>query len=91
MQLRVWDVGDGLRPRNMWRNVSPGVRAVLFVVDASDRERLEEASLMLRCLLREPVLAGACWIVLGNKEDVDGAVSAPVDTLSAILAGGGCN
>lgn len=47
-----------------------------FVVDAADQEKLEVAKNELRNLLEKPMLLGIPVLVLGNKNDLDGALSA---------------
>ena len=48
----------------------PQVDAVVFVVDAADRERFAECKEVLHSLLSNDILADAVFLVLGNKTDI---------------------
>ena len=39
----IWDVGGERKIRPLWRHYYRDARAVIFVIDSADRERLEEA------------------------------------------------
>jgi hypothetical protein len=60
--------------RDSWRWALP-FDAIVFVVDAADRDRFDEARDELHLLLREPALAEVPCVVLGNKIDRPRAVS----------------
>eukprot|EP00658_Telonema_sp_P-2_P077696 TRINITY_DN7088_c0_g3_i15.p1 TRINITY_DN7088_c0_g3~~TRINITY_DN7088_c0_g3_i15.p1 ORF type:complete len:183 (-),score=35.66 TRINITY_DN7088_c0_g3_i15:569-1117(-) len=74
IKFSIWDVGGQEMLRPQWRNQYSRTDGVLFVLDASDRERLEIAKQELHSLLRETALAGIGFAVLGNKSDVDDAM-----------------
>lgn len=59
------------------------VRAVLFVVDSADRERLGLAASELGAMLAEEELRGAALAVLANKSDLPGAAS-PAEVAGAL-------
>ena len=46
-----------------------------FVIDSADQEKLEAAKTELKSLLEKPQLAGIPVLVLGNKNDLPGALS----------------
>jgi ADP-ribosylation factor-like protein 8 len=48
---------------------------VVYVVDAADHDNLENARAELHELLSKPSLAGIPLLVLGNKNDLPGALS----------------
>lgn len=73
--LTVWDVG-GQRPmRQHWQSYHQDTAAVVFVVDSSDRSRLNEAKKELETTLGCEHLRGRPLIVLANKQDVDNAMT----------------
>jgi len=51
------------------------IDAIVWVVDASDRDRLDETKKMLHQQMRDPELASKMLFVVANKQDVDGAMS----------------
>lgn len=74
--LKIWDIGGQPRFRSMWERYCRGVNAILFVVDAADGGKLDMARNELRNLLEKPQLASIPVLVLGNKNDLDGALTA---------------
>lgn len=69
------DVGGEEKLRPYWRHYYTGTQGVLFVVDASDRERLPLAALELRTLANDEQLAEAVIAVAVNKTEAPGAMS----------------
>jgi ADP-ribosylation factor protein 1 len=53
-----------------------GAKAIIFVVDSSDRERIAEAKEELRILMNDEQLLDALLLVFANKRDLPGAMSA---------------
>ncbi|KAI1305153.1 ADP-ribosylation factor-like protein 8B-A [Mortierella claussenii] len=73
--MKLWDIGGQPRFRSMWERYCRGVNAIVFVVDAADREKLEAARTELKSLLDKPQLAYIPVLVLGNKNDLPEALS----------------
>jgi ADP-ribosylation factor related protein 1 len=44
-QIVIWDLGGQIKMRNIWENYYQDANAIIFVVDSSDINRLEEAKL----------------------------------------------
>ena len=63
------------RFRSMWERYCRGVQAIVYVVDAADHDNLDSARLELAELLSKPSLQGIPLLVLGNKNDLPGALS----------------
>jgi ADP-ribosylation factor-like protein 8 len=76
VSLKIWDIGGQPRFRSMWERYCRGVNAIVFVVDAADQQRLETAKNELHVLLEKPQLHGIPVLVLGNKNDLEGALTA---------------
>ncbi|XP_054452422.1 ADP-ribosylation factor-like protein 14 [Anoplopoma fimbria] len=73
--LTVWDVGGQGRMREYWPSFHQDAAAIVFVVDSSGRERLEEARGELESTLRSEPLRGRPLVLLANKQDVNGALT----------------
>lgn len=73
--VTMWDVGGQHRMREHWTSFHQDVAAVVFVVDSSDRARMEEARRELESTLRSEQLKGRAVIVIANKQDVNGALT----------------
>lgn len=74
--LTMWDVGGQGMMREHWKSFHADAAAVVFVVDSSDRERLREARRELERTLHSEQLTGRPLILLANKQDVNGALTA---------------
>ncbi|KDQ12720.1 hypothetical protein BOTBODRAFT_34179 [Botryobasidium botryosum FD-172 SS1] len=73
--LNIWDVGGQRSLRPYWRNYFEQTDALVWVVDSSDRLRMDDCKAELDGLLSEDRLAGATLLVFANKQDLDGALS----------------
>ncbi len=78
LNMTVWDVGGQERIRALWKHYYSGVGAIIFVVDANDRERVaggeDSAAAELRKLFFEDQLRGVPILVLANKMDLPNAM-----------------
>merc|ERR1712174_96637 len=61
--------------RRIWKDYFAAIDGVIFIVDAADRTRFQEAQEALHRLLDEPSLAQVPFVVLGNKIDIPVAAS----------------
>lgn len=75
-KLNIWDVGGQKTLRGYWRNYFEKTDALIWVVDATDRFRLGDCAAELAGLLQQERLLGASLLVLANKTDVAGCLSA---------------
>mmetsp|Transcript_13718 Transcript_13718/g.22688 ORF Transcript_13718/g.22688 Transcript_13718/m.22688 type:complete len:182 (+) Transcript_13718:143-688(+) len=75
VKLKVWDVGGQKTIRPYWRNYFDSTDALIFVIDSSDRRRMEETGIELQQLLDEEKLSGVPLLVFANKQDLLNALS----------------
>ncbi|KAK2818020.1 hypothetical protein Q7C36_021953 [Tachysurus vachellii] len=68
--LTVWDVGGQGSLRSNWRYYLEGCKALVFVVDSSDRPRMEEAKMALKTILSDQHLEDVPLMILANKTDL---------------------
>ena len=81
ISLTCWDVGGrGIRP--LWRHYYPGAKALIFVVDSNDKDRINDESGFdssakdeLHRLLAEDELKDVLLLVFANKQDLPNAMS----------------
>ena len=64
----IWDVGGQEKVRPLWKSYTRATDAVIFVVDSTDTERLEEAKLELHRIMRSADNIGVPLIVIANKQ-----------------------
>ena len=59
----------------VWKDYFPAVDAIVFLIDACDRDRFGESKVELDSLLTDEQLANCPVLILGNKIDRPGAAS----------------
>ncbi|XP_051559563.1 ADP-ribosylation factor-like protein 13B isoform X4 [Myxocyprinus asiaticus] len=74
-QVTIFDLGGGKRIRGIWNNYYSESYGVVFVVDSSDVQRIQETRDTMAEVLRHPRIAGKPVLVLANKQDQDGALA----------------
>mmetsp|Transcript_44805 Transcript_44805/g.103643 ORF Transcript_44805/g.103643 Transcript_44805/m.103643 type:complete len:182 (+) Transcript_44805:87-632(+) len=83
IKLNVWDIGGQKTIRPYWGNYFESSDALVYVIDSSDRRRLEETGTELRELLAEDKLGGIPLLVFANKQDLLQAT--PADEIADAL------
>lgn len=67
--LKLWDVGGQETLRSMWSEYYPQCHGIIFVVDSTDRSRIDECSDTLRSVVMEEEVEGVPVLMLANKQD----------------------
>jgi len=70
IKFTVWDVGGQDKIRLLWRHYYQNTQGLIFVVDSSDKERVELAREELQRMLGEEELRDAVLLVFANKQDL---------------------
>ncbi|KAA8496821.1 GTP-binding protein SAR1B [Porphyridium purpureum] len=83
VRFRVSDLGGHRAARELWASYYTSVDAIIFMVDAADRERFPEVKKELDQLLADEALADVPFLIFGNKIDLQEA--APEDELRHAL------
>ena len=78
VQFHTFDLGGHKSSRQLWRNYWEDIDGIVFLVDAVDSRRFDEARKELLSILREDKLNETPILVLGNKIDLSRAVSEKV-------------
>ncbi|GAA6063327.1 hypothetical protein JCM10212_003913 [Sporobolomyces blumeae] len=68
IKFQVWDLGGQTSIRPYWRCYYADTKAVVYVVDSSDRERLPINKAELLAMLNEEELQDAKLLVFANKQ-----------------------
>ncbi|KAK8693780.1 hypothetical protein V6N13_071349 [Hibiscus sabdariffa] len=63
------------QPTQVWKDYYAKVDAVVYLVDAFDKERFAESKKELDALLSDEALANVPFLILGNKIDIPYAAS----------------
>jgi small GTP-binding protein len=76
ISFTVWDIGGQDKIRKLWRYYYTGTDGAIFIVDSSDRARIEDARDELMGMLNNDELREAVLLVFANKQDLPGAMDA---------------
>jgi len=74
VNLSVFDLGGQMHFRSLWGTLMRGASAIIFVIDSSDRERIEEAKNELWNVLLDPLFPDVPLLVIANKQDIEGCM-----------------
>merc|ERR1712003_182996 len=83
ISFTVWDVGGQDKIRPLWRHYYQNTQGLIYVVDSSDKERVQESREELHKMLNEDELRDAIVLVFANKQDLPNAL--PVNELTQKL------
>ncbi|RMX59850.1 hypothetical protein pdam_00020340 [Pocillopora damicornis] len=74
LTFTVWDVGGQEKIRPLWRPYFQNTQGLIYVVDSSDLERINEARRELFAVLDSPEMEGVPVVVIGTKQDLPRAL-----------------
>lgn len=75
IEFTAWDIGGQSKLRPLWKFYLQNTDAVIFVVDAADRFRIDEAAEELCRLFEYDELRDAKLLVYANKQDHPGCMT----------------
>lgn len=73
--LIFWDLGGQQGLRSIWDKYFDETHAVIYVVDSACPQRFDESKLAMEKVLGARELFGAPFLIVANKQDIEGAVS----------------
>ncbi|KAF2689262.1 ARF/SAR superfamily [Lentithecium fluviatile CBS 122367] len=73
-KFNVWDVGGQDKIRPLWRHYFSGTQGLIFVIDSSDRDRIDEARTELARIIQDREMKDALLLVFANKQDLGSAM-----------------
>lgn len=76
LSFTIWDIGGQDKIRKLWNHYFTNTTALIYVVDANDRERMEEASDELWKILNDDEMTGKPVLIFANKQDLPQSISA---------------
>ncbi|XP_022359703.1 ADP-ribosylation factor-like protein 14 [Enhydra lutris kenyoni] len=74
--LTVWDVGGQEKMRTVWEYYSENTDGLMYVVDSTDKQRLEDSRRELKHILKNEHIKNVPVVLLANKQDMPGALTA---------------
>ena len=66
------DVGGQEKIRPLWRHYYLGAQALIFVVDSSDKDRIDEARQELHRIVNDREMREVIILIFANKQDLPG-------------------
>ncbi|KAM8888116.1 ADP-ribosylation factor-like protein 4D [Synchiropus splendidus] len=75
INFQVWDVGGQEKLRPLWKSYTRRTDGIVFVVDSTEVERMEEAKVELHKITRTSENQGVPVLILANKQDLDSALA----------------
>lgn len=74
-QAVFWDLGGQVKVRSLWQKYYQEADAVVYVVDAADLPRIEEAKAAFDAVCDSDELSSVPIFTFANKQDLPGALS----------------
>ncbi len=74
IKLNVYDLGGQKKLREYWKYYYENVDGLIYVVDGSDENRIDECNEAFQSLLNEEKLKGVPVLCYGNKTDLEGCL-----------------
>lgn len=82
-KMLVWDLGGVKALRPIWERYVEDAEAVVWVIDSSDTDRMQDSCETLKNLVARPHLKHSPLLVLANKQDLKTALD-PVNVSLAL-------
>ena len=76
ISIMAWDVGGGNKIRPLIRHYYPNTDVLVFVIDSTDEEQMNDIKEELKEATEEDELRRSIILVLANKQDIEGALTA---------------
>lgn len=69
LKMTIWDVGGQTTLRSLWRHYYDNADALIYLVDSTDKERIETCKESLYGVINDSDMMGVPVLVLANKQD----------------------
>ncbi|KAJ1968452.1 ADP-ribosylation factor protein 3 [Dispira parvispora] len=74
-RIKFWDLGGQRELHSIWERYYPESHGIIFVIDATDRERLEECRKTFENIMKQDEVEGVPVLMLANKQDLPVAMA----------------
>lgn len=75
VKFQVWDLGGQTSIRPYWRCYYTNTNAIVYIIDSSDKDRLDISGGELSMLLQEKEIKGVPLLIIANKADIEHSAS----------------
>ena len=69
-KLNIWDVGGQYTIRKLWKHYYSNTEGLIFVIDSSDKDRIELARDELHAILADEDMKDVVLLIFANKQDI---------------------
>lgn len=84
VRLNFWDLGGQEELQSLWDKYYAESHAIIYIVDSSDRERLEESKEAFDRMISNEALLTVPLLLLANKQDLQGCL--PLEEVKKIFS-----
>ncbi|XP_015368291.1 PREDICTED: ADP-ribosylation factor-related protein 1-like [Diuraphis noxia] len=70
VSLNFWDLGGQTELQSLWDKYYAECHAIIYIVDSSDRERMDESKKTFERMICNENLGGIPLLILANKQDI---------------------
>ncbi len=70
VNFMIWDVGGQDKVRPLWKSYTRNTDGIIFVVDSSNSDRIDEARVELFRIAKSPNMSAVPILILANKQDL---------------------
>lgn len=77
VRLNFWDLGGQEELQSLWDKYFAESHAVIYIVDSSDTERIDESKDAFEKMISNAQLQGVPLLVLANKQDLQECMTVP--------------
>ncbi|KAJ1980545.1 ADP-ribosylation factor protein 3 [Dimargaris verticillata] len=74
-RLKLWDLGGQRDLHSIWERYYPEAHGIIFVIDATDRARLDECQKTFEKIMMRDEVEGVPVLMLANKQDLPAAMA----------------
>ncbi len=75
VSFTVWDVGGQYKIRQLWRHYYANSSGLLYVIDSTDTQRINESAEELHGILEDENMHGIPVVIIANKQDLPNALN----------------
>ena len=75
IKMTIWDLGGAGKIRLLWAHYYPSTNLIIFVIDASDLERIDDVKLEMDTRINHEELIGVPILFLLNKSELPNALT----------------
>lgn len=75
VRLNFWDLGGQEELQVLWDKYYAESHGIIYVIDATDRERIDESKNAFHQMIGNEALNGVPLLVLANKQDLDNCMT----------------